>query len=584
MPPKKKAKKKKVAVKPIGSKKAVKKVKKLPESRKLHKPGKYFECTIRHYLYWSERRRRLYLKEMISYIDGYKEAFWYYYGKSGGVYIGTGDGVMWQNRLKPLFNLPDLYETRNDTDEDVWWVEGEKDVKTLQSLGLIATCHCIGASGKWYKRYGAWIKDRDVNIIPDDDIPGAKYAREMAEGASKSARKVCIIRLPNPKDIPGYDVTDWVKEQRKADVTDSEIVEQLSEFKQERREYIGQSFQYKLYTPADIMEFENPKYVVDRLILEGCLALLYGPAFGGKSFMALSLVMSIASGRSWQPGGNLEVMLGHILYIAAEGRTNYKYRWMAALQNYYQGKWKSKMFLKRMKFLFNQPKLNTDNIEIVLRTIDKMRQPPVLVVVDTIRKTLKGTIISDEDMDDYCQGGQRIIDEFGSSVLLLGHTPRKDQTRYAGSMAVAGAAGIVMGLQRPHVGMKGEGPVKLKCDDSWWGAFNDIYFNYKQVDVDEAKHHSLYLEPSDYEEFSQRTPKKDSKEDEIYNVNAVLLELTRESKDDGWVLLEDWIKALRKELNMSETKARGIVKVASQVASHEHKGGSGQKPKKYRPQ
>src|SRR5579885_1113775 len=64
-----------------------------------------------------------------------------------------------------LYRLPELLKSGND---QVWIVEGEKDVDNLRARGLTATCNPMGA-GKWRQEYGEWLRGRDVIVIPDND-------------------------------------------------------------------------------------------------------------------------------------------------------------------------------------------------------------------------------------------------------------------------------------------------------------------------------------------------------------------------------------------------------------------------------
>lgn len=52
----------------------------------------------------------------------------------------------------------------------VYVVEGEKDVETLRSIGLVATCN-PGGAGKWRAEYNHYLRDKTVVILPDNDEP-----------------------------------------------------------------------------------------------------------------------------------------------------------------------------------------------------------------------------------------------------------------------------------------------------------------------------------------------------------------------------------------------------------------------------
>jgi 5S rRNA maturation endonuclease (ribonuclease M5) len=103
-----------------------------------------------------------------------------------------------------LYHLPDILSD----DDTVWIVEGEKDADLLQSLGLIATTCAMGA-GKWRQSYTDTLAGRNVVILPDNDGPGLKHAREVAD---QLAGAKCLVRLAELPDLPPKgDVSDWLK-------------------------------------------------------------------------------------------------------------------------------------------------------------------------------------------------------------------------------------------------------------------------------------------------------------------------------------------------------------------------------------
>jgi putative DNA primase/helicase len=101
--------------------------------------------------------------------------------------------------------------------DTVWLVEGEKDVHTLEKLGLVATTPSGGSNGKWLSGYSQSLAGKKVYIIPDNDDPGVKHAQKCYDKVSPVAN-VVIVRVPGP---PKSDVTDWM--------ADGGTIEQLLE-------------------------------------------------------------------------------------------------------------------------------------------------------------------------------------------------------------------------------------------------------------------------------------------------------------------------------------------------------------------
>jgi putative DNA primase/helicase len=115
-------------------------------------------------------------------------------GKGGWVWSIKGVRLV-------LYRLPELLKRVTET---VFICEGEKDVHSLEALGLLATCNPMGA-GKWRREYSEALRGRSVVIIPDNDMPGRKHAAGVAANLMRVDCEVRIVEVPR-----GKDVSDWL--------------------------------------------------------------------------------------------------------------------------------------------------------------------------------------------------------------------------------------------------------------------------------------------------------------------------------------------------------------------------------------
>lgn len=133
-------------------------------------------------------------------------------------------GWIWDIRglnRKPLYRLPEWSKLPN---ERLFIVEGEKDVDSLFSLGIKATCNVCGA-GKWKPNYTEFLKGRAIVIIPDNDGPGRRHAEKVISAVWD---KVASVRLLNLAGLPEKgDVSDWIEIQRKKGIPNEEIRTEL---------------------------------------------------------------------------------------------------------------------------------------------------------------------------------------------------------------------------------------------------------------------------------------------------------------------------------------------------------------------
>jgi DNA primase len=100
-----------------------------------------------------------------------------------------------------LYRLPELVKR---TTETVFICEGEKDVHSLEALGLLATCNPMGA-GKWRAEYSETLRGRSAVILADNDKPGRAHAAAIAADLLQVDCEARLVEVPK-----GKDVSDWL--------------------------------------------------------------------------------------------------------------------------------------------------------------------------------------------------------------------------------------------------------------------------------------------------------------------------------------------------------------------------------------
>ena len=203
-----------------------------------------------------------------------------------------------------LYRLPELLAAGPGA--TVFVVEGEKDADKLAGLGLVATTNSGGA-GKWRKEYSECLQGRSVVVIPDNDEPGRKHARQVADSLWGVAASVRVVELPGVPEKE--DVSDWLKSHAKEELV------ALGEAAP--RSCAVPSLRRTVYTAADLlsMDLPDPRWVVEDIVPEG-LTLLAGKPKVGKSWLCLQLALSVA-GVDAGLGGTAP-NAGSVLYLALE--------------------------------------------------------------------------------------------------------------------------------------------------------------------------------------------------------------------------------------------------------------------------
>ncbi|WP_219336963.1 VapE domain-containing protein [Acetobacter orientalis] len=120
----------------------------------------------------------------------------------------AGGGWAWSTKGLPRipYRLPEVL-TAIKSKKTVYVVEGEKSADKLLSLGLVATCS-PGGAGKWKPECTRVLGGADIIILPDNDAPGQKHAKDVAQALHGVAARVRVLTLP---DLAAKgDVFDWL--------------------------------------------------------------------------------------------------------------------------------------------------------------------------------------------------------------------------------------------------------------------------------------------------------------------------------------------------------------------------------------
>ena len=142
------------------------------------------------YLYHTENGKLSYKKIRKDYSDGTKT-----------FKFQTPDGNYGLNgKSHELYNLPSILSS-----DMVFFVEGEKCADIINQSGYTATTLDTGAKSRWNSRYTNYLQNKNIIIVPDNDIPGFKYAKKILDNLPSARVKV----LPDISEKE--DIFDWIE-------------------------------------------------------------------------------------------------------------------------------------------------------------------------------------------------------------------------------------------------------------------------------------------------------------------------------------------------------------------------------------
>jgi hypothetical protein len=232
----------------------------------------------------------------------------------------------------------------------------------------------------------------------------------------------------------------WATEPR---MEPNEIDEIVAYCFQQEGDHGADGDRFRLLTLEEITNMPVPQWTVQDYVQEGSFGVWFGKPASAKSFAALDLALTVATGREWH---RHRVRQGPAVFIAAENGDTLGLRVQAWLAGHtWQGD--APFRLLRRPVLFAEGK----DLDRFRRTLDALPAPPALVVVDTLARCLGNRDEnSAADMGAFVAGVDRIRSEYGSAFVIVHHTGHEG-ARERGSSALQGAAQL-----RYHLSLEGE--------------------------------------------------------------------------------------------------------------------------------
>lgn len=198
---------------------------------------------------------------------------------------------------------------------------------------------------------------------------------------------------------------------------------------------------FDLHTIDDLRRLPPPEWLIDDIIGLNTQAVLYGPPGKGKSFVALDMALSIASGTRWQ---SREVKQRAIVYVVAEGGRGIAARIEAWLKK------RGVTELQNAFFLLEAPRIHKENDRNLLLKRIKSIQDLGLIVVDTLaRSFVGGEENSAKELGEWIEGAAKVQRATGATVLTIHHMGKPGESRYQlerGSSSLRGAVDTMIQL------------------------------------------------------------------------------------------------------------------------------------------
>lgn len=178
-------------------------------------------------------------------------------------------------------------------------------------------------------------------------------------------------------------------------------------------------------------------WLIKGIVERDAFMVLYGPSGNGKSFIAMDIAASVATGAPWH---SKPVKPGSVFYIAGEGHNGIARRFSAwEIHNGTKLSGSPLAVSTRPICLDDQSAARdvSDEIEILAQRFDT---EPALIVVDTLARNFAGDENLSKDMSLFIKTLDNIRQRWGATIIVVHHSGKNADRGARGSSALKAAA------------------------------------------------------------------------------------------------------------------------------------------------
>jgi len=415
--------------------------------------------------YQDEDRTTVFVKQRMKIGESGKTYRLYKVDPDGRRHPTLGDA-----RIVP-YKLPELLDAKT-AGRIIYVVEGEKAADALISIGVTATTAHTGA-GSWPEAITEYFAGANVVIVPDNDLPGWRYAQKAVEaiwGIAKNV-KVVDLQLQNEKE-DAYEFVHQYNKQRDdlvalvkaafkvTSIEDVTVPERLNGLKLDassstknseiytheedhvkkqaeiEHEFAGEpttkQTQAKEAKPPktvnieawDDIQDEPVEWLIHGILPRKAFTALYGPPGSFKSFIALDMAEAIATGRPWM--GNEVEQQGAVLYICGEGFGGMGARIKACQIHHSTPKGAPIYVIRHQLNLRSSAEDFNALMMAVVQLVETTGIEFQLLIIDTLARAFGGGNENDSDAMGSFITSMGKIQEFLACALMVLHHSGKD--------------------------------------------------------------------------------------------------------------------------------------------------------------
>lgn len=204
---------------------------------------------------------------------------------------------------------------------------------------------------------------------------------------------------------------------------------------------------FRFVDEAGLSSIRPPEWLIENFLPQGSYAILFGAPGTFKTFIALDIALSIATGVGMgeQAYWNDVITTGPVLYVAGEGRFSLVKRVRAWGEVHYFGNKIDNFILADPVPLITEDLTSFINVARDFSPTGEYK----LVVLDTVGRSMQGVNEnSQEHASAYTNMVERLQKELNTAVLALHHTGHNSTNRARGSSVFGADADTIIRADR----------------------------------------------------------------------------------------------------------------------------------------
>ncbi len=171
----------------------------------------------------------------------------------------------------------------------------------------------------------------------------------------------------------------------------------------------------------------KPVYLVDKLITERTINIIYGYPGSKKSLFIADLVMAIATGEPFLPAmpGSSNNFTGYatkkapVLWMDYENGEDLSYERFTAFGKVYNATAQTNLFYSCLPSL---PVVDNKHIGLLIQEIRKLPVIPEVLVIDTLLRFAKVRDENSSEMDRIMAMARKLVDDLNVTIFLISHS------------------------------------------------------------------------------------------------------------------------------------------------------------------